>query len=426
MRICFITNLYPPHGRGGAERVVEEEAKALAALGHDVCVITAAPLPDDGDPQPRLTVEDGVRVYRFYPINLFFYGEIGRHSAPARLIWHLWDLWNGHAAKTVEKILRAERSEVVHTHNLKGIGLTIPRVIRRLKIRHVHTLHDVQLAVLSGLIIKGHERGFGTTDPITRLFARAARHAFGSPDVVLSPSKFLLRFYQERGFFPSSAPVLLPNLAARVMPAAHATSIETRFLFLGQIERHKGILHMIEAFRRLVKDRPKARLDIVGAGSALEEAVRAAGKDVRIVFYGKRGPAQFTEMFSKTDYTIVPSLCYENAPTVIVESFAYGVPVIVADIGGAGELVRPEKNGFTFEAGNVAALVSVMKRACDEKGAWPERSKEARRSAELLTADRHAARLIALYAGSDPALPHKGPIMPIRYLPKPSGAYSGR
>ncbi|MEK7545631.1 MAG: glycosyltransferase family 4 protein [Patescibacteria group bacterium] len=426
MRICLISNLYPPYARGGAERVVETEARALKAIGHDVCVITAEPVRDDGSVAPRMTDEGGIRVWRFHPLNLFFYGDIGRHSAPSRLLWHAWDAWNPHAAECVEAILKKERPDVVHTHSLKGIGLSVPRVIRSLGIRHVHTLHDVQLAAPSGLIIKGRESGLGVTDPVSALFARSARRALGSPDAVISPSKFLLDFYRVRGFFPASQAVFLPNPAPRVRPAPHAPSVETRFLFLGQIETHKGILLLVEAFRRLSKDRPKIRLDVVGSGAAADEARRAAGKDVRVAFYGKKSPTQFMEMFSKADYAVVPSLCYENAPTVIVESFAYGVPVIVADIGGAAELVRHGENGLVFEAGNVAALVAALKRACDEKGAWPGRSKAARRSAELLTEDRHAERLVALYDEKDPALAHRGPVVPIRYRAKPTGAYTGR
>lgn len=417
MRICFISNLYTPYGRGGAERVVEEEALALKAFGHDVSILTACPLPEDGSLEPRMTVENGLRVHRFFPLNFFFYGELGRHAPATRFLWHLRDVWNGQSVRMIERLLRLERPEIVHTHNLKGIGYGIPSVLRKLRIRHVHTLHDVQLAVPSGLILKGKEKGSGSTDLVSRLFASMARKRFVSPDVVISPSRFLLRFHEERGFFPRSQKILLPNPAPNVPPAKHAASSETRFLFLGQVETHKGILMLIEAFRRFVKDRPKARLDIVGTGSAVEAARAAAGKDVRISFYGKKNPAQFADMFSKTDYTVVPSLCYENAPTVIIESFAYGVPVAAASIGGAAELVRHEQNGFVFEAGNVGSLVATLARAYDEKSAWPDRSRAAVRTAELLVAPRHAARLEALYDGRDPALDEREPVVPVRYEP---------
>ena len=69
---------------------------------------------------------------------------------------------------------------------------------------------------------------------------------------------------------------------------------------------------------------------------------------------------------------------------------------------------------------------NAMRNACDEKGAWPARSKAARRSADLLTEERHAERLVGLYEAKDPALPHRGPVVPITYRAKATGAYTGR
>jgi glycosyltransferase involved in cell wall biosynthesis len=417
MRICFISNLYPPYARGGAERVVSEEAAALRALGHDVSVITSAPVADDGDASLKTTVEDGIRVHRFYPMNLFFYGDIGRHGAFARTVWHAWDTVNPYAASVVSKILAKERPEVVHTHNLKGLGLSIPGAIRRLKLRHVHTLHDVQLVVPSGLLMKGGERAV-LASTTSRAYVTAMKRVYGSPEMVISPSSFLMRFYEERGFFPRSERIILPNPAPSPGPVERQPSSETRFLFFGQVEKHKGVLALIEAMKALFKKHPKARLDVVGVGAALDEAVRAAGKDRRFAFHGKKHPAQFARMFADADFTVVPSLCYENAPTVILESFAYGVPVIVADIGGAAELVRDGKNGLVFKAGDRAALSAALERAIDGRKDKAELSRRARDTARSLSIADHVERLERLYLERDPALEHAGPVVPIRYLPK--------
>ncbi len=417
MRVCFITNLYPPYARGGAERVVFEEAAALRALGHDVSVITAAPVGEDGDASLKMTVENGVRVYRFYPLNLFFYGDIGKHGFVSRAVFHAWDLLNPQAVSVIGGILRKERSQSVHTHNLKGLGFGLPGLIRRLGLRHVHTLHDVQLAVPSGLLMKGSERRQTESAPV-KMYAAVMRRLMGSPDVVISPSKFLMKFYDERGFFPRSARVLLPNPAPAAKRLEHQPSKETRFLFLGQVEKHKGVLLLIEAMKKLLKERPSSRLEVVGDGGAMKEAVAAVGKEMRITFYGKKSHAKFGELFASADYTVVPSLCYENAPTVVVESFAYGMPVIAAEIGGAAELIKEGQNGWKIEAGSVKALAAALKRACDERARWPALSREAERSSELLTISRHAERLARLHDLSDHAIERAEPVVPIRYVPR--------
>ena len=62
-------------------------------------------------------------------------------------------------------------------------------------------------------------------------------------------------------------------------------------------------------------------------------------------------------------YTIIPSLCYENAPTILSESFSRGVPALVANIGGAAEGVEDGINGFIFAPSNSESLRTAIKRA---------------------------------------------------------------
>ena len=70
--------------------------------------------------------------------------------------------------------------------------------------------------------------------------------------------------------------------------------------------------------------------------------------------------AAFESFFAKADITIVPSLCYENSPTVIFESFSYHTPVLASNIEGIAELIKEGENGLTFIAGNEASLLQKL------------------------------------------------------------------
>jgi glycosyltransferase involved in cell wall biosynthesis len=56
----------------------------------------------------------------------------------------------------------------------------------------------------------------------------------------------------------------------------------------------------------------------------------------------------------------VPSLCYENSPTVIYEALQAGIPVLASDIGGVGELVQNGRNGYLFKPGSQEDFIEKL------------------------------------------------------------------
>src|SRR5665647_3704228 len=70
MRICMVSNLYPPYVLGGAELYVQQIAKKLSAK-HDISIITTAPFGTDNASVSNLEVKGKETIYRFYPLNLY-------------------------------------------------------------------------------------------------------------------------------------------------------------------------------------------------------------------------------------------------------------------------------------------------------------------------------------------------------------------
>ena len=131
-----------------------------------------------------------------------------------------------------------------------------------------------------------------------------------------------------------------------------------KLLYVGQLERVKGILFLIEACRKM---RPQNwRLVIAGTGNGQADVESLIEGDDRFTFVGRVETARLAELYRQADVTIVPSLCYENSPAVISESLVANVPVVAADIGGIGELVKDDYNGFTFAPGNEKNLIEVL------------------------------------------------------------------
>ena len=275
------------------------------------------------------------------------------------MLWHPLDVFNFSGAAKVRKILARERPAAVMTHNIKGMSYLLPRVIQRLGLRHLHTLHDVQLSRPSGLILYGQEKPFLILD---KVYEKICRWLFNDPAAVISPSQWLLDYYKRRGFFYQSQKVVLPNPVSfqKVSKQREEQPSDgvVKLLYVGQLERVKGILFLIEACRKM---RPQNwRLVIAGTGNGQADVESLIEGDDRFTFVGRVETARLAELYRQADVTIVPSLCYENSPAVISESLVANVPVVAADIGGIGELVKDDYNGFTFAPGNEKNLIEVL------------------------------------------------------------------
>ncbi len=362
MKICLINNLYPPYHRGGAERVVETQVQEFLAAGHDVFVITTKPLclssPYQGEPEGYR--DEPKRVYRFYPVNIISYYHLGRLPSILRALWRLLDTFNFHSYFKIKKILRVEKPDIVYTHNLTGLGLLIPRLIKKMNIKYIQTMHDVVAVRPSGLLLFGVEQ----ENFFIKGWAWLNRWLYGSPDEVRFPSDWLKKYYGAHNFFPHSQKEVVRNFPISTTNLLANKQLKSTgritFLYIGQIEAHKGILFLIKTLNELLVT--SYELLVLGSGSQLESAKQLAKNNPRIHFLGYQPPEKVREYIQQADYTIVPSLCYENSPTVIFESLSAGVPVLASNLGGIPELIRAGENGYLFAPGAKNELSKLLSR----------------------------------------------------------------
>jgi glycosyltransferase involved in cell wall biosynthesis len=357
MKIAIANNLYFPFNRGGAEQIVAENIKKWRDAGHEVFLITTRP---SHEAQPAAT------DLKTYWLKSGYY-NLSNLSRSRRLLWQAGHLLAIKKYYQIKKILRVEKPDLLLTHNLMGLGFLLPLAARRLKIRHEHFLHDVQLIYPTGLILVGQEKAVATLP--ARAYQTLTRAFFAAPAKIISPSRWLLDEHLHRGFFPGSLAVVEPwpdpNVASRSNRSIdNATTADFNFLFVGQIEEHKGILFLIAAWQKMLADTSvdsplskRAKLLIVGLGTKLAAAKKLAAENKQIEFLGYH-PAEIPALLAKSRYLIIPSLCYENSPTVIRQAHAAGLPVLAAAIGGIPEILKP--TDVSFSAGDQADLLNKL------------------------------------------------------------------
>jgi glycosyltransferase involved in cell wall biosynthesis len=178
----------------------------------------------------------------------------------------------------------------------------------------------------------------------TQLLAQSASHV----DRFLSPSRFTAAMHAERGF-PEKVhhlPYFIDRADDDWRTPAPRPHDNPYFLFVGRLERIKGLHTLIDLWRRY-----HLPYDLVVAGAGSEEVAlraQASGLD-RIRFLGPVPPARLGALYHHTLACLIPSITYETFGIVNIEAFARKTPVIARDLGALPEVVDESGGGLTYK-----------------------------------------------------------------------------
>ena len=358
MKITIITNLYPPFVRGGAEYLAHQVAGECARQGHTVSIITTVPWQVVRSFRTQLQVEDNLRVYRFYPLNLYHYLSAVKMPLWIRFFWQIKNMFNWPAALVIKHILQTEQPDVVISFNLIGVSFLVPWVVSNLKIKHIHTLHDVQLLHPSGLFLWGESRN----SLPERIYQKITRWLFKEISVVVSPSQWLLQEHLNAGFFSNSRQQVISNPVPVVAQSHYVKKPHTalKITYFGQFEKHKGVFWLLSSLVKLSRQDFKLHLIDGGRRPRVELVQRLAQYDKRVVVHGATSQIDIIKQLRESDLVIVPSFCYENAPSAITMAALVGTPVLASRIGGIPEMVDDGKTGWLFTPGDESDFLTKL------------------------------------------------------------------
>src|SRR5262249_48272712 len=152
-------------------------------------------------------------------------------------------------------------------------------------------------------------------------------------DAFLSPSQFCKDIHQQWGFDAhiDCLPNFMSSIAAgQLFPAqpVNGTTMGPYFLFVGRLEKLKGLQTLIPVFTRY----HKARLLIAGTGRYESHLRELAQDSPNIRFLGYQTSQQLQSLYQQAVAVIVPSICFEVFPLVILESLREGTPVIARNL----------------------------------------------------------------------------------------------
>jgi glycosyltransferase involved in cell wall biosynthesis len=354
VRILILHSRYLSGAASGENRVVDDEARLLTEAGHRVDVWD--PAPDNAH---------GLRLI----------------GTAARAIW------SKEATAHVRGLIRRSKAEVVHCHNL--FPQLSPAVLRAAvdeRAAVVMTLHNYRLLCLPATFIRDGRvcedclgrapwpgvwhacyRGskLGSATLATSLTLHTAFHTFDRVTDYLAVSRFVRGKYVEAGW-PEDRIEVKSNFAWK---SPRREGPGRYFLYLGRLSSEKGIATLLSAWRR-----SSARLLVVGDGPTAGALKADAPSNVE--FRPTVSPGEVPALIREARALLLPSICYEAQPRVILEAYAAGVPVLASDLGALPEAVPPD-SGLLVVPGDAGAWSRAVERLLDDReserlgqGAW--------------------------------------------------------
>lgn len=161
---------------------------------------------------------------------------------------------------------------------------------------------------------------------------------------------------------------------AYAQPAVPRTEAR-KLLYLGRIERDKGVLDLVAAFDRVAATLPGVSLEIAGDGAAeaeLRAMIDVAEHGAQIDFVGRLSGESVHAALERADLLICPTRAEltEGLALVVVEAAAHGVPTLLSSVVPAKEVVAGAC--LEFPAGDIDALQAKLHSVVSDRAGYQD------------------------------------------------------
>jgi glycosyltransferase involved in cell wall biosynthesis len=192
-------------------------------------------------------------------------------------------------------------------------------------------------------------------------------------------------------FSPTADVCVLPN-PVKLMPVANQAVVEQKLLFLGRVEKNKGIDELLEAVALLKPAFFNIKLAIGGEGDLdrVKQKAEALGIQNHIELLGWLTPEKKYQHLQQASIFVLPSY-EEGLPMAMLEAMSMAKAVVVTAVGGIPSVVEHDVNGLLIPPRDVAALADALSKLLSNKTLQEELGSHAR----AIIASHYASPVVA-------------------------------
>jgi glycosyltransferase involved in cell wall biosynthesis len=336
MKICMILSVpFPPNE--GIGYYTYNLSKKLLEKGHEIVVITRGSFK-----KTQTEIFNSIEIIRapyvpIYPFYLKIHGIF------------------------VNKVLKSLESNIdlVHIHTpLSPFVKTSLPIITTVHTPMLTDYRQVEIKSIYSLLSKISARFISY--PLEKKLIQ-------SSDVITTVTKSVAQELKEFYFDSKSINVVENGVDEKIFyPKKEKSEKSIKYaMFVGRIDREKGLFDLVECGRYICKERPELYFIIAGKGRDLNKLIKKiknAGLQDRFIFLGQVNKDNLVKLYQNATLFILPSY-HEGLPSVVLEAMSCSLPVIVTDVRGNRDLITQGENGIIIppkEPKKIAEAINML------------------------------------------------------------------
>lgn len=359
MKICFFTRTTLAHSMGGMEVHTDLLVKGLAALGHEIYVITT------GHPQGGL-IEESSGVKTFYVKGT----KPGKYSRQ----------WSTRSTQTFFQLNQQEKFDIILSESGGAFHLLQGPIYKKLRLPVVVILHGIFYNELKtrlnlGLSLKNMIAAlYFIMIYVTRDFS-CIRKATAVIATSHEQERLIKKFY----FIPDHKVFTVFNgIETTLTQKDDALKSKLGFqsedkliVCAARLKKEKGIHLLLEALPYILRRVPRAKVLIIGDGEyrqTLEILSQQLGVEKYVKFTGFVPYAELGAYFHLAEVFVNSTIRENGYDLTIIQAMAYGKTVVVSRLQSLQGVIESGENGFLVPRGDVRRLAEVVSNVLkDEK-----------------------------------------------------------
>ena len=317
---------------GGVVNHISALEQYFTKMGHQVKIIAPASkaVPDLGD--------KFILIGKPRPIPAS--GSIARITISLRL------------ASKIKKVLAEEKFDVIHLHE-PFMPMLCSAVLRfsddAANIGTFHACHG--------------SPGYNFGRPISTLMLKRRRRKLVGKIAVSKPAMDFARKYVPGYYNIIPNGIDVEHFSPDVSPIDEFCDGKLNILFVGRLEKRKGLNYLLKAYKQIKQEIPNSRLIVVGPGTRFHKKykwqVRRAGlKDV--VFVGYTSYEELPRYYKTADIFCSPATGQESFGIVLLEAMAVGTPVVASNIEGYANVIAHGVDGLLVPPKDTRKLAQTL------------------------------------------------------------------